>query len=89
MKKSFLYLDPPYVKKSKDLYQNALTEKDHQILANTLKKLKYSWLVTYDNQIIIQTLYQDYFQQLFNIKYSLKNKINTQEIAIFSHHLYV
>lgn len=89
LEKSFVYLDPPYIKKGKELYQNAFQVKDHQILATMIKKIKYKWLITYDNHVLIEKLYQNYFKQLFDIQYSLKNKIKTQEIFIKSDNLLI
>jgi DNA adenine methylase len=38
--KTFLYLDPPYYKRGKELYLNNYNHDDHLLLANSVKKLR-------------------------------------------------
>ena len=52
-----IYLDPPYYVKGNDLYQFGFTEKDHIRLANLLKQIKNSWLLSYDDCEEIRQLY--------------------------------
>lgn len=46
--KVFLYLDPPYLKKSGGLYLDTLTWNDHLRLAAKLNQRESNWLLTYD-----------------------------------------
>ena len=61
MQNVFIYLDPPYYEKGKDLYLNYYKEKDHREIYKTVTGIKeYKWLLTYDNVPFIYSLYSDY-----------------------------
>lgn len=55
---SFLYLDPPYVKKGPGLYENSLDDSDHRKLANCVKTYDGRWMVTYDIDELVDRLYK-------------------------------
>lgn len=85
-KRCFFYIDPPYVVKGGELYENAFSEADHIELANTVNKvLKHrKWIVTYDNHLLIEQLYKKNQIKHFEISYTAQNKKKGQEIMIFS-----
>ncbi len=83
-KDSFIFFDPPYYKKGKDLYVNFYEHNDHLNLANKISKLKNDWIVTYDNEEEIKKMYNQFRQKEFDITYSLENKRKAKEIIIFS-----
>lgn len=57
---TFIYLDPPYYQKSRQLYFNGYTHDDHLALAQFVKKIERSrWIVSYDNQLPIRKMYSD------------------------------
>jgi DNA adenine methylase len=89
-KKYFLYLDPPYYVKGKDLYLNFYTEKNHEQVANEVKKLKNAkWVMTYDNVSFIKNLYQDFRQIPYLINYSAVKASKGKEIMVFSNDMYI
>lgn len=67
--KSLIYLDPPYVKKGRELYMNFYNEQDHITIFNTIKNLKKPWIVSYDNSDFIKNLYSDYKGFDFSFRY--------------------
>ncbi|WP_313151865.1 DNA adenine methylase [Lacrimispora sp.] len=81
------YLDPPYVKKGKELYKNHFTDKDHVKLAKNIFRLKNKWFVTYDNNDLIKEIYKDYQKDEFELHYSAAGNKNGKEIAIFKNDL--
>lgn len=86
-KDSFIFFDPPYYQKGKDLYVNFYEHKDHLKLANIISKIESDWIVTYDNVNPIKEMYSKFRQKEFDITYSLENKRKAKEIIIFSNTL--
>lgn len=86
-KNIFIYLDPPYYTKGSDLYMNAFRDKDHQLLASKVKKLKKKWVISYDNQDFIVQLYKDEPKVLYQLSQCTSNRIG-DEVVIFDKRLY-
>ncbi|WP_328286244.1 DNA adenine methylase [Bartonella rochalimae] len=81
----FLYIDPPYFKKGKGLYTSFYKSKDHYDLESIISEdVNAFWLITYDNVEEIRLLYNQYSKYEFDIRYSLQNKRQAQELMIFS-----
>lgn len=53
----FIVLDPPYYKKGKDLYSVYMTTKEHEELANLLKKTRHKFFLTIDDCKEVRKLY--------------------------------
>lgn len=53
----FLYIDPPYYAKGKQLYRYWFSPEQHGQLANYLHQVNTDWLVSYDNHKAIESLY--------------------------------
>ena len=83
----FIYLDPPYYKKSSDLYMNAFCDNDHQLLASMVKELKKKWVISYDNQDFIVNLYKEEPKVLYQLSQCTSNRIG-DEVVIFDKRLY-
>lgn len=64
------YLDPPYVKKGPGLYRSSFNEAKHKSLAKKLSMAGCKWIVTYDADDLIDTLYKDYRCGYLEINYS-------------------
>lgn len=86
-KDTFIFFDPPYYEKGKDLYVNFYEDENHRKLANRISKLRNDWIVTYDNTNPIKEIYSLYRQIEFNISYTLEKKRKAKEIMIFSNKL--
>jgi DNA adenine methylase len=82
---SFLYLDPPYYNKGKNLYLNFYTHDDHKDLADYLLNFRDAkWLVSYDNTHQIVDLYENLSKASFDLKYTLQEKKDGKELLVFS-----
>lgn len=83
---SFVYFDPPYFQKGKELYKNYFLPEDHnEIYRQIAQELTCPWLITYDNVTNISNLYHQYCCKNYDLVYSLANKGTASEILIFSH----
>lgn len=55
---SFVYFDPPYFEKGKQIYRHYYTDTEHKALANFVKDAKhFDWLISYDDAPFICGLY--------------------------------
>ncbi len=82
----FLYLDPPYYQKGKQLYLNNYGHDDHRKLADTVAELdnEIKWLISYDNVADIRQLYKGYRMSCFDLNYTLQSKKFGSELLVFS-----
>lgn len=82
---SFVYFDPPYYVKGKELYINYFHCNDHvEIRDYIIQNLQCPWIMTYDAEESISNIYCDYTQMIYNLTYSLANKGKSSELIIFS-----
>ena len=61
--RALIYLDPPYVRKSQDLYRHPWSTEDHAELASYVQALDragYPVIVSYDKEPVITDLYRDF-----------------------------
>lgn len=85
---TFIYFDPPYVNKGKDLYMNFLSIDDHIRLRNSINTIKdYYWITTYDKCPVIIDLYAEFSTIDLKLKYSLYKKAQVIELMISSHRI--
>jgi DNA adenine methylase len=88
-KSDLMYLDPPYMIKSK-IYDSKdkegnLENFDHEGLAKILKKdKKKKWILSYNNTNSIKKLYGDYKILKPKWAYGMSNEKKSREILIFS-----
>lgn len=81
----FLYLDPPYYNKGKQLYLNNYSHINHLELAkaiNTITEIK--WMISYDNVEQIKNIYNQYRMSTFDLNYTLQSKKFGSELLVFS-----
>lgn len=55
--RAFWYIDPPFWEKAENLYNYYFNENLHRLLANYLKDLKASWVLSYDSHPDVEALY--------------------------------
>lgn len=79
----FIYIDPPYVQKGADLYMNFYSQNDHNKLSKNVDLIKKKWLVSYDNNEFILSLYKEHRKVLYRLSQAASNRIG-DEILIFS-----
>jgi len=87
---SLIYLDPPYfVKGAENLYTRFYKKEDHENVSKKVKKLKYHWMVSYDNVPEIRKLYRGFQSLTYNIHYSACDRYKGSEVMFFSKKLLV
>jgi DNA adenine methylase len=81
----FLYLDPPYYARGKDLYHSHYGHEDHVALAKLLKDhfADRPWLVSYDDTPEIRTIYEGSPSLSYTIGYSAASRYRGAEIIFF------
>lgn len=83
-KDAFVYFDPPYYCKGKELYQNYFDDKKHKALFAKIKaEVKCPWIVSYDDVPQIREIYQEFPMRSFSLNYSLANNGSGREIMFF------
>ena len=85
--KTFINLDPPYVKKGVQLYKNAFTDADHRQLSELISNCNRKWIVTYDICPLVADLYQDFRSSYLDVTYSVRMSKKAQEYIFFSDNL--
>ena len=83
-KSDIIYLDPPYYKQGKKLYNDYLTDGGHERLAHSLHRTKSPWLMSYDSCDYIKQLYADLEVQPRHVRYSFLKKRKDAELLISS-----
>ena len=79
----FIYFDPPYYEKGQRLYMNYFSGEDHERLRDAVSSLDCKWVMTYDDNIEIDKLYEHYQRFHFSVNFSLANKKKGGELMIF------
>ena len=82
--RAFIYFDPPYYNKGKDLYKNFFSPMDHREIFECIKKLSCPWLVTYDDVSEIREIYSSYVGKRYDLTYSLANNGKKSELMFLS-----
>lgn len=84
----FIYFDPPYFKKGKELYTNFFNPQDHKELSELILQVPFAWMITYDNVQEIEDLYKNQSLKRFDINYSAANSGKKSEIIALSHNFW-
>jgi len=85
-KNDFLYLDPPYLLETNNLYGvkgNTHKDFDHQRLFELLKD-RDQWIMSYNKSDIIIEMYKDFKYYIPEWSYGMSNDKTSKEIIIFS-----
>ena len=81
---AFIYFDPPYFEKGKQLYLNFFDYSDHVRIAKIIRKMvNCDWIITYDDVPQIETIYSSYCVRRIELNYSVAQKRKAKEIGIF------
>jgi DNA adenine methylase len=80
--KCLLNIDPPYYVEGKGLYQNFFLHDDHYRLYKSVKKLEQPWIVTYDNTPEINSIYAEFYPDVFGLTYTAQTKRKGSEVII-------
>ena len=81
---AFVYFDPPYLDKGKQLYLNFFSYDDHVRIERMINsQVNCDWVITYDDVQEIADIYQNHVLRRFDLKYSAAVKRKASEIIIF------
>jgi DNA adenine methylase len=85
-RRPFIYIDPPYYVKGRDLYYDFYKDADHGRLRDAIIALPevIPWVVSYDNVAPIVALYDGYETLTYDLSYSVRNGRVGREIMFFS-----
>ena len=87
---SFIYADPPYFKKGRDLYYDFYMPSDHEVIRDSIFSLDDTpWIVSYDNEPEIIALFDARRSVEYDLSYSVKNGRKGREVMFFSDGLIV
>lgn len=85
-KNAFVYFDPPYFGKGKQLYLNFFSYDDHVRIERMINnQVNCDWIITYDDVQDIANIYQNHILRRFDLNYSAAVKRKASEIIIFKH----
>lgn len=73
---TFMFVDPPYYRQGRNLYNSYATDKIHDLVARELLKhgLEWNWIVTYDDEPFIRDTYD--CEQLQKYRYDITYSAN-------------
>ena len=81
---AFVYFDPPYFGKGKQLYLNFFSYDDHVRIERMINnQVNCDWVITYDDVQEIADIYQNHNLRRFDLNYSAAVKRKASEIIIF------
>lgn len=82
---AFIYFDPPYFRKGKQLYLIFFSYKDHVRIEKMINEsVNCDCVITYDDVPEIANIYMNHELRRFDLNYSTAEKRKASEIIIFS-----
>lgn len=69
------------------MYSKYFVQEDHERLEKLIKSLDAKWLLTYDNNFEIKSIYKKYEIKPFEINYSVSKQRTANEIMIYEKNL--
>lgn len=81
---AFFNIDPPYVKKGRQLYANYFMEEDHRNLERVITEHlnETRWIVTYDDCDLIRDIYKKYLMTEYVIQHNAGDSTRGKEVVI-------
>lgn len=81
---AFVYFDPPYFGKGKQLYLNFFSYDDHVRIERMIcNQVDCDWVITYDDSQEIANIYQNHVLRRLDLNYSAAVKRRASEIVVF------
>ena len=88
--KTLVYLDPPYVCKGHELYENHYQQEDHRGIANLVsQEIHQPWLVSYDATPLVMELYSRQLHFNYFVQYSAQDRYAGAEVIFHSDRLQI
>jgi Site-specific DNA methylase len=85
---TIFYFDPPYVAKGSSLYMNHYKLDNHLVVSERIVLINnIKWIVSYDNQQYIKSLYSDCTQKEYSFNHTAHHSKKGEEILIFCSNL--
>lgn len=82
---ALVYLDPPYYVKGGTLYDNSYGHEDHVEIAEKVRRLTRSWVVSYDAAPEVLEIYSEFAEPwLYSLRYSAHGRHAGSEVMFFS-----
>lgn len=79
------YFDPPYYKKGCMLYTNHYNHENHFRIAKAIRRLRFPWIVTYDDVPEISKIYKGCASVQFSLTYTAHlNRTKATEVMFYS-----
>ena len=83
---AFVYFDPPYFEKGKQLYLNFFSYNDHVRIERMIDNhVNCDWVITYGDVQEIADIYQNHILRRIDLNYSAAVKRKASEIIVFRH----
>ena len=83
-RKTFIYLDPPYVAKGSDLYRNFYTEEGHREIGTLVSAERRPWIVSYDDTPLVYQIYSGFDFERYLLSYSAQDRRQGGEVMFYS-----
>ena len=87
---SFVYFDPPYFDKGRELYLNFFSYDDHIRIEKYIRTyINCDWVITYDDTPEIANIYKNHSLRRFDLLYCAGRKRRASECIIFKNDLII
>lgn len=83
-KNSVFYFDPPYYYAGNRLYLNSYKPSDHKAVSLRIQRLKYPWVLSYDDVSEIRSMYKTVKSRRLQLLHSARDARSGKEVLFFA-----